>query len=161
MNRYLSFYLFSVVGFSLLFSRCSVDERIVLNQFEKVDVGGWHWNQGKKFTFTITDTTHYYELSCGLRITGSYSYSNIWLMYKLDGPSIAQKNQFEVVLSDNTGKWLGSGQSNLISYDQPFAKGLSLKAGTYTLELAQNMRDERLKAVSDVGLKVIKAAKIY
>ena len=145
----------------LSFQACSTDENVVLNTFEKTDAGGWHWKQGKQFTFTVEDTTYYYALSCGLRINSGYSYSNIWLLYRLNGPGISQKNQFEVVLSDNTGKWLGKGQGNLISYEKPFDGRLKLKPGKYTVEIAQNMRDEKLSGVSDVGLKVVKAGKIY
>jgi gliding motility-associated lipoprotein GldH len=140
---------------------CSTDPNVVFNKFEKVDAGGWQWSQGKKYTFTIEDSTSYYILDCGLRITTGYSYSNIWLLYNLEGPSIKQKNQFEVVLSDNTGKWLGTGQGNLISYEKPFTGRLKLKPGQYTLQISQNMRDEKLTGVSDVGFKVTKAGKIY
>ncbi len=144
-----------------LFHSCTTDENVVLNTFEKTDAGGWQWKQGKKFTFTVEDSTYYYSLICGLRIQTGYSYSNIWMVYKLDGPVGSQKNQFEIVLSDNTGKWLGKGQGNLISYEKPFVSGLKLKPGQYTVELAQNMRDEKLSGVSDVGLKVVKTGKIY
>lgn len=140
---------------------CTADPNIVLNRFEKADAGGWQWNQGKRFNFTVEDSTYYYTLDCGLRITSGYSYSNIWLLYKLEGPSIKQKNQFEVLLSDNTGKWLGKGQGNLISFEKPFTGRLKLKPGNYTLEISQNMRDEKLTGVSDVGLKVSKAGRIY
>lgn len=158
--------LFSIIGIVVLltfpvFHSCTTDQSVLLNKFEKAEVSGWNWGQGKKFTFTIEDSTYYYSLSCGLRITSGYSYSNIWLLYRLDGPVVSQKEQFEIVLSDNTGKWLGKGQGNLISYEKPFAGRLKLKPGIYTLEIAQNMRDEKLTGVSDVGLKVIKAGKIY
>ena len=158
--------LFSIVKILIIPSifflhACSTDENVVLNTFEKTDAGGWQWKQGKQFTFTVEDTTYYYALSCGLRINSGYSYSNIWLLYKLNGPGISHKNQFEVVLSDNTGKWLGKGQGNLISYEKSFDGRLKLKPGKYTVEIAQNMRDEKLAGVSDVGLKVVKAGKIY
>jgi gliding motility-associated lipoprotein GldH len=153
---------FGVLFISLIFLHsCASDDQVVLNKFEQTDVSGWQWSQGKKFTFTIEDSTYYYAFSCGLRINSGYSYSNIWMLYKLDGPYLSQKNQFEVVLSDNTGKWLGKGQGNLISYEKMFVSRLKLKPGQYTLEISQNMRDEKLSGVSDVGLKVIRAGKIY
>ena len=140
---------------------CTTDENVVLNTFEKTDAGGWQWQQAKKFTFTVEDSSYYYILSSGLRINSGYNYSNIWLLYKMDGPLISQKNQFEIVLSDNTGKWLGQGQGNLISYEKPFTGRMKLKPGQYTVEIAQNMRDEKLSGVTDVGLKVVKAGKVY
>jgi gliding motility-associated lipoprotein GldH len=66
-----------------------------------------------------------------------------------------------VVLSDNTGKWLGKGQSNLLSYERNFIRGAKLKPGNYTLEFSQNMRDEKLKSVSDIGVKVRRSGKVY
>lgn len=158
MKRYV--YL-SILLLSLSFSACSTDQNNISDEFKSVEVSGWGWTQGKKFTFTITDSTYFYDLDCGLRITGSYSYSNIWLVYQMDGPGKSWKNQFEVVLSDNTGKWLGKGQSNLLSYEKTFAKGLRLKPGTYTLEYFQNMRDEKLSSVSDIGLRVRRSGKVY
>lgn len=161
MYRLLSIVSILLLAATSFLSSCSTDPNVVSNRFEKADASGWYWGQGKKFTFTIEDSNYYYALNCGLRITSGYSYSNIWLVYKLDGPSLSQKNQFEVVLSDNTGKWTGKGEGNLISYEKTFAGGLKLKPGQYTLEISQNMRDEKLSGVSDVGLKVVKAGKIY
>lgn len=155
------FFVIPFLSLCLFFSSCSTDESRLLDEFKQVNVNSWTWNQGYKFSFTVTDSTWFYDLDCNLRITGSYSYSNIWLVYQLDGPQLSAKNQFEIVLSDNTGKWLGKGQSNLLSYEQTFAKGLKLKPGTYTLEFFQNMRDEQLKAVSDIGLRVRRSGKVY
>lgn len=148
-------------GLLVLLSCCNVEKNKVYDQFNKVNSNAWNWNQGVKFTFTIDDSSYFYDLNCGLRISGSYLYSNIWIVYQLDGPQISRKNQVGITLSDNTGKWLGKGQSNLLSYEEPLLKGAKLKAGTYTLTMFQNMRDENLQSVSDIGLKVIKAGKIY
>ena len=140
---------------------CSGEKDTFYNEFREVPAAGWQWHDSRRYTFTITDSTVWYELSCGLRITGSYSYSNIWLLYQLNGPEKSVKNQFEIGLSDQTGKWTGKGMSNLISYEKVFLPAVKLKPGTYTLELMQNMRDEKLRAVSDIGLKIRKGAKIF
>jgi len=161
MYRLFSFQKILTILIVFHLQSCSTDPNVISNKFEKTDATGWHWNQSKKFTFTIEDSTSYYTLDCGLRITTGYSYSNIWLLCTLKGPSSDHKNQLEVVLSDNTGKWLGKGHGNLISYEKPFSGRLKLKPGQYTVEISQNMRDEKLTGVSDVGLKVSKAGKIY
>jgi gliding motility-associated lipoprotein GldH len=98
---------------------------------------------------------------CGLRISGSYAYSNIWLLYTVEGPDTKIKQQFQISLSDKTGKWLGKGMSNLLSYEQPILGNIKLKKGKYTVKISQNMREEELAAVSDLGLKIIKGSKIY
>lgn len=145
----------------LLLSGCVKDKNTVFDEFRNVNIESWGWNDAKTFEFTIEDSSFTYSLECGLRITGSYNYSNIWLLYTLDGPSVSTKNQFQIQLSDNTGKWLGKGKSNLISYEKIFIENAKFKPGKYTLRFNQNMRDEKLSAVSDIGLKIYKGSKIY
>ncbi len=40
-------------------------------------------------------------------------------------------------------------------------QSLKLEPGVYTVKISQNMQDEEIQAVSDIGLKVIKSSKIY
>lgn len=140
---------------------CLADNNRIADEFRDVDEKAWNWHDPRSFTFEIREGGYMYDLFCGLRITGSYKYSNIWLIYTLDGPDHSVKKQFQIQLSDNTGKWLGKGMNNLISYEQRFEKGLKLKPGKYTVRFSQNMRDEALQAVSDIGLKVVKTGKVY
>lgn len=145
----------------LIFNACGVDKGKILDEFKEIPTDGWGWNDARTFTFTIEDSSYLYNLECGLRITGSYKYSNLWLLYTIDGPNSSVKNQFQIQLSDNTGKWLGDGKSNLISYRQFFLQNVKFKKGKYTLQFNQNMRDEKLTSVSDIGLKVYKSSKVY
>ncbi|MFZ9756106.1 MAG: hypothetical protein ACO3DK_08745, partial [Bacteroidia bacterium] len=52
------------------------------------------------------------------------------------------------------------GKSNLITFLQPFLDRIAFKAGTYTLRIKQNMRDEQLKGVSDVGFQLVRGKPI-
>jgi gliding motility-associated lipoprotein GldH len=138
-------------------SACRPSENIMYEEFVDVDPKGWNWDAGKSFTFEITDETHYYNLLSGLRITSAYAYSNIWMLYTLKGPDgFYRKDQFQLVLSDNIGRWKGKGVSNLISYQEPFLMQLPLKKGKYTLTVFQNMRDENLESVNNLGLQVVR-----
>ena len=148
--------LYSIVMISL-FSGGTVSENIYYEQFEAVNPKSWEWEDAKKFEFEVTDSTHLFNLFSGLRIDSDYHYSNIWLVYILRGPGdYMRKGQFQMVLSDNFGKWTGEGVSNLISYRTPFIKNQQLKKGSYTLEIYQNMRDESLEHVNNVGLQILK-----
>lgn len=146
-----------LVAFTLVLPSCRPSQNILYEQFADVETKGWNWDAGKSFTFEIEDETHYYHLMAGLRITSEYAYSNIWMLYTLKGPDgYYRKDQFQLVLSDNIGRWKGKGVSNLISYQEPFLMQLPLKKGTYTLTVFQNMRDENLMEVSNVGLQVVR-----
>jgi gliding motility-associated lipoprotein GldH len=75
----------------------------------------------------------------------------------MKGPNkFQQKNQFQLVLSDNLGKWTGTGVSNLVSFQEPFLQNLKLAKGEYIVEFNQNMRDEKLKDVNNVGIQVVR-----
>lgn len=148
---------FMIAIFAAVVPSCTTSKNIVFEEFTSVDAGGWDWKERKKFKFTVTDDQYYYTLNCGLRITGDYAYSNIWMIYTIKGPNkFQQKNQFQLVLSDNLGKWTGKGVSNLVSFQEPFIKNLKLAKGEYTIEFNQNMRDEKLKNVNNIGLQVVR-----
>lgn len=149
------------VAAAALLSGCLADNNRIIDEFREVDEQVWNWHDPKTFSFEIKEADYLYDFYCGLRITGSYKYSNIWLIYTLEGPDQSGKKLFQIQLSDNTGKWLGKGMNNLLSFEQQFAKGVKLKPGKYTLKFSQNMRDEALASVSDIGLKVVRTTKVY
>ncbi len=148
-------YLWVFLAFGM--SACRPSENIMYEKFLDVDPRAWNWDAGKSFSFEIEDEAHYYNLLAGLRITSEYAYSNIWMLYTLKGPDgFYRKDQFQLVLSDNIGRWKGKGVSNLISFQEPFLSQIRFKKGTYTLTIFQNMRDENLKSVNNLGLQVVK-----
>jgi gliding motility-associated lipoprotein GldH len=139
---------------------CTVSENVVLEEFQSIPNSTWGWNNSRSFTFTIEDSTHYYNLSVGLRVEGTYAYSNIWLISQIRGNNTNIKNQVQIEIADQTGRWLGDGMSNLISYLKPAYIQQKLAPGTYTWTISQNMRDENLMGVSDIGVKIEKGQPI-
>ncbi len=148
---------FMVFGLLAITWGCSPSKNIVYEEFESVDPSGWDWKDGKSFSFVIEDDQHFYNFIHGLRITSDYAYSNIWMIYIINGPDgFKRKEQFQVTLSDNIGKWKGKGISNLISFQSPIITNVKLKKGKYTIQFFQNMRDQKLKDVNNVGLQIIR-----
>lgn len=155
-----------------LMNACGLPENTIAEEFQPLENGIWGWKEAKTFSFDIEDTTHYYNIYCGLRLNGTYNYSNIWMIYELststlDTPALNNlgitpllKKQFQIELADQTGRWLGEGMSNLISYEQPLLIKTKLRKGHYTFKLSQNMREDLLSGVNDVGIKVEKAQPI-
>lgn len=160
VNGMIRVFLFAVAAVMFAGS-CTTDSKVVMDEFQEVGAKKWSWNDAKTFSFTITDADYVYDIDCGLRITGDYLYSNIYLIYQLEGPSGNLRQEFQITLSDNTGKWLGKGNNNMISYSKKMISGVRLKPGKYTLKLNQNMRDEDLTHVSDIGIKVYKGSRIF
>ena len=66
--------------------------------------------------------------------------------------------RFEIKLADLDGEWLGKGSGNLYSYQVSALTNFKFpEKGTYTFSIEQNMRDNPLHEVNDVGLRVEKA----
>lgn len=143
-----------------LISGCGVPQNTSAEEFQEIQNNTWAWSDGKRFTFTIDDSTHYYNFSIGLRIQGTYAYSNIWLISQIQGNNTNIKEQVQIDIADQTGRWLGEGMSNLITYLKPVYVHKQLAPGTYTWTISQNMRDEKLSGVVDVGIKVEKGQPI-
>jgi gliding motility-associated lipoprotein GldH len=101
-----------------------------------------------------------YNLFINLRHTADYRYSNIYIRIRQINPDKSIKLfRKEFRLANPDGEWLGTGSGNLYSYQLPIYLNYRFPAkGTYIFELEQNMRDNPLKEITDVGLRVEEAS---
>lgn len=84
MNKKLHKYTWGILAtLCMLFQGCSLPANTVAEEFQPIENNTWKWADSKSFTFTIDDSTHYYNLSIGLRIQGTFAYSNIWLISQI------------------------------------------------------------------------------
>ncbi len=120
-----------------------------------------NWSYANKITnsVTITDETIPYNLYFNLRVTADYKYSNLFAIIKQINPDKTTGSvRYEFKLANADGEWLGSGSGNIYSYQIPFIKNYKFPAkGTYRFEIEQNMRDNPLHEISDVGLRIERA----
>jgi len=117
----------------------------------------WNRNEPAVFNVIIADNSQPYDVSIELRNDNSYPFSNIWLFidYKMPNGSV-RADTIGAELADVYGKWYGKGMSlyNLsITYEKMV---LFPDTGTYTYSISQGMRENTLKGISDIGLKVSK-----
>ena len=126
------------------------------------DVENHNWTYVNKFKYDVAiyDANVAYNIAINLRVTGDYKYSNMFiLLTQVDPDKKSKTTRFELKLADKDGAWLGEGSGNLYSFQQPVITGYKFPAkGSYTFYIEQNMRDNPLREVSDVGLRVEKAA---
>lgn len=152
-----------LLGLVILFATVSIagcsDPNGVFDQNTPIINHNWGYVNNIKYGVKIDDPSIAYNLYFNLRVTGDYKYSNLFVLLHASGPN--QKPtvvRYELKLANLHGEWLGSGSGNLYSYQIPFAGKYHFPAkGTYQFEIEQNMRDNPLHEVSDVGLRVEKA----
>lgn len=143
---------------ALLFS-CNAPH---LNVFEKnvsIKGGAWAYQVQPTVHFDVTDTTASYNVSVVCRHTDGYAYKNLWVFISTlqPGDTIQRKERFELTLQDNTGRWYGTGMDDIWEQRIPLYSNLHFsKSGTYTVVFQQDMRENALKGILDIGLRVEK-----
>lgn len=119
----------------------------------------WFYNNVPSFTFQITDTTSLYNLYIVLRHSDGYSYNNIWLRLGSKSPEDTMRFQnINLPLASDANGWDGTGTDDIFEVRKNITPGPVpfKKAGTYTFTIAQIMRENPLKYILDVGLRVEK-----
>jgi gliding motility-associated lipoprotein GldH len=147
---FLSFFIFSCTQIDL---------------YEKtVTIPGHDWKNSFQpaFRFTIKDTASPYQLFLILRHNDKYDYNNIYinLYAKQPGSDSMQKVRYDLRLANNEQGWLASGMDDIYEHriqltpsDQQF---YFRKPGDYTFIVEQIMREDPLKNVLNVGLRIEK-----
>jgi gliding motility-associated lipoprotein GldH len=140
----------------LLLNSCT-DPNAILDQNTPIGNHNWSYANRIKNSFKINDANLHYNLYLNLRVTGAYRYSNIFVLVRKQGPGLRGVTRYEVKLANLDGQWLGTGSGNLYSYQVPILTDFKFpQPGSYTFEIEQNMRDNPLHEVNDVGLRVEK-----
>ena len=159
MKRPLLFFMPVIALLIVLLAGCT-DPNAVIDQNNAVPDHNWSYLSKFNYTVKIDDVKLAYNLYMNLRVTADYKYSNLFVLITQTAPDkkVIIK-RYELKLANQQGEWLGKGSGNLYSYQTPFLTNYKfLEKGTYQFSIEQNMRDNPLREVSDVGLRVEKAA---
>ena len=153
-----SLYKYLTFSFLLLLLAGCVDRNRVIDTNEEVPNQNWTYLNKFKFDFTIDNEKATYNLYMNLRVTGNYKYSNLFVLITQTGADKKETTKrYELTLANREGEWLGKGSGNLYNYQLRFLTNYQFsKKGAYHIYIEQNMRDNPLTEVSDVGLRVEK-----
>ena len=146
----------------ILFSFCSLliliscDPGRVYEKNVKIPDGIWNKDNKISFEVFIDDTVNAHNLYVNVRNTSLYPFSNLHLFIETTAPSGDNiRETFELTLSDDRGKWLGSGLGDIWDLQQLYKDNVRFaQRGNYTIEYQQGMRMDRLPFVLDVGLRI-------
>lgn len=133
--------------------------------FEKdVRIPGQEWESSFKpevrFDLKEADTATLFDVFLVLRHSDAYNYNNIWIegSVREPGDSTVKSQRYDLTLATNDKGWLGSGMDDIYEHRiliQPHTK--FRKPGTYSFTIEQIMRQDPLKHILDVGVRVEKA----
>ena len=143
--------------FSFYFISCN--KIGVFEKTEQIHKQAWLYNNKPTFTFTITDTISSYNIFIVLRHTDAYNYNNLWLTLgsQAAGDTMRYQN-INVELGDDAKGWAGTGMDDIFEVRKNITPGPIpfKKSGNYTFSVAQIMRENPLKHILNVGIRVEK-----
>lgn len=134
----------------------------VLEKNATIPQQSWSSNFKPEITFTIQpeDTTSGYNIFIVIRHTDAYRYKNIWLNINTESPGGVVNNQpLNLQLATDNKGWLGSGMDDIFEHRiqiTPPQNPERLTAGTYRFRLENIMREDPLKNVMNVGIRLQK-----
>lgn len=134
-------------------SSCNFDTVVDTNQ--SVENNRWLYANTAKAEFDIKDTTKPYQVNFKLRINTEYRYSNLYVLATMKDAKTRKRIRYQFKVAKEDGAWLGKGSGDLYTYSFPMLKNHRFAdTGKYSIEIEQNMRDNPLLGVSDVGIEV-------
>lgn len=128
----------------------------MFTEFRSVGASGWSADSVLVFVPVLVDSVATYDMQLTVRHTDRYAYQNLWMFVDVRQDSLVlRRDTIEVMLANERGEWLGGGVSK---YTLPllYLEGELLKKGGYDVLVQQGMREDILRGITDVGLKVIK-----
>jgi gliding motility-associated lipoprotein GldH len=149
----------TVLGVTVLSAVLSC-KQIDIHEYQKVIPSNqWSRSESINGTFTVNDTVHLYNIYVVLRHRDAYEYNNIWLNIGLQPPGDSISFQkVNLTLGNDMNGWEGTGIGDI----REVRKLISgkprrfIKPGTYHYSIRHIMRDDPLKYVMNVGLRLEK-----
>ncbi len=144
-----------VLAMGIAFASCSQGNTVYF-EFQQVHPEAWSKDSLYAFPISISDTTALYDLYIYTRNTPGYPYQNIWLFISSQSPdNTLVADTIEFFLADHRGRWLGTGMGDLKEMPVLYKQNLRFpRAGTYIYTIGHGMRDDTLRGINDVGMKV-------
>jgi len=139
---------------------CCLDSCKSSDLYEKnVSVPHHEWASSYKpgFSFTIKDTQSVYRVYFVIRHTEKYNYKNIWINFFYQSPGDSLRKELkELTLATDDKGWLGTAIDDIYEQRIELTRDTRLKAGEYKFMLENMMREDPLKHILNVGIRVEK-----
>jgi gliding motility-associated lipoprotein GldH len=139
--------------FMLLLNSCMHTSTVDVNM--DVPENNWLYAKSVKAVIEVKDPTIAYNIFFKVRNTTDYRYSNLYVIARIKGNKLTKSTRYQFQLAKPDGEWLGKGSGDLYSHTFPLLKQFRFpEKGKYELEVEQNMRNNPLVGISDIGITV-------
>lgn len=141
----------------LIFVFVSCTEKTILNSTQEVDAEKWNLCSPVDFNIDVKDTLSTYDCFISVRHAKTYEWSNLFLFIKTTYPNKEYSiDTVECILADLSGRWNGSGLGRDKDIQFLFKHNIQFPMqGNYQFEIQQGMREDEIKGIKNIGLKII------
>lgn len=148
-------FFFTLLSLIVVLTGCTSNHLTDVNV--TIPDNSWLYAKSLKTNFVISDSTQAYHLNFKVRNTADYRYSNLYVVMRLKGNGLAKALRYQFKIAKADGQWTGKGSGDLYTNTFTLLSNYRFdKAGTYELEIEQNMRDNPLTGISDIGITLTK-----
>lgn len=142
--------------FVVIFCALSCTDTAILDQNVAITDRIWHYEDQPKLTAHVTDITRSYNIYLNLRHTPDYKYANVFVLLHLQQPDGRDTTErFELRLAEPDGRWLGRGNGGIYAHQHLIKESVRFPdTGNYIFRLEQNMRENPLHEIADVGIRI-------
>ncbi len=143
-------YILSLMAVVLITS-CSENNLVDTNT--SVAENNWLYAKSAKAIVEIKEVDQPFMIYFKLRHTATYKYANIFVVLRIKGESINKRIRFQCKLAKSDGEWTGTGSGDIFTNKFALLTNYRfLKPGKYEIEITQNMKDNPLIGISDIGI---------
>lgn len=149
----------SLLFIALSIALASCGPKVVIDKTYEIINNEWAYADSLRFEFEITDTVQLYDLIIELEHTTDYSYQNLYTQIQTQFPDGQRLNKpLSLELANAAGEWQGKCSASSCMVKIPIQQGAYFnQPGKYVITLEQFMRENPVKGLQSVTLKVVEA----
>ncbi len=151
-------FVYSCFILCILFFTISCEYNTLYEQNKAIANRSWTYQDIPEFPVHIDDKNAKYDVFINLRHGSGYDFSNIFVLLHQKGQQLADTAyRKEIPLAQLDGRWLGKSAGTL--YEVQYLAHTNFvfpDTGLYTFAIEQNMRQNPLMDIYDVGIKIEK-----
>jgi gliding motility-associated lipoprotein GldH len=155
MKKYRTHAFISLI-FLMVFTSC--DPGRIYDESYAIENARWNRDSVYLYEVNIIDSMQLHNFYINIRNNTDYPYSNIYLFVTTEFPNgHSTTDTIECILADKGGKWLGKGSGRIKDNQIMLQQALRFPlGGIYHFILEQGMRDNHLKGIEDIGIRIEK-----
>lgn len=135
---------------------CNDLNKMSFHQYHTID-GEWERKDTLRFDVPPTDSMQTVQLFAEVRNARNYAFADLYLVVRQNlADSLKwQTDTIHIQLADSLGRWTGLGGANYFQSSQ-YVRSIRLPLHPFhaTIFVSQGLKDEKLKGITNVGVRI-------